>query len=92
MSWKNIADRPTAATARAMAVAMVTPCTPQRVDSDASATATITALLSCSNSRVIIGLKFVIDDCAQSIDAIRSPGCQSRRPTKLKPPPLNTLA
>ena len=50
------------------------------------------ALLSCSNSRVIIGLKLVSDDCAQSIDDIRSPGSQSRRPTKLNPRPLNTLA
>ena len=49
------------------------------------------ALLSCSNSRVISGLKLVSDDCAQSIDDSRSPGCQSRMPTKLKPAPLNTL-
>ena len=61
------------------------PSTPQRVDSDASATATMAALLSCSNSRVISGLKLVSDDCAQSIDDIRSPGSQSRMPTKLNP-------
>jgi hypothetical protein len=59
--------------------------TPQRVDSDASATAMTVALLSWSNSRVTIGLKFVSDDCAQSTDDMRSPGCQSRVPTKLKP-------
>ena len=52
----------------------------------------IVALLSCSNSRVMIGLKLVSDDCAQSIDDSRSPGSQSRSPTKLKPEPLNTLA
>ena len=55
-------------------------------------TARTVAVLSCSNSRMIIGLKLVIDDCAQSIDDRRSPGCQSRRPTKLNPEPLNTLA
>ena len=65
---------------------------PQRVESDASATATIVAVLSCSNSRDTRGLKFVIDDCAQSMDDMRSPGCQSRVPTRLKPPPLNRLA
>ena len=54
--------------------------------------ATIVALLFCSNSRMIIGLKLVSDDCAQSIDDTRSPGSQSRTPTKLKPIPLKTLA
>ena len=75
-----------------MAAAIGTPLTPHRVDSDASATATIVALLSCSNSRVMSGLKLVSDDCAQSIDDTRSPGSQSRMPTKLKPEPLKTLA
>src|SRR5262245_1835207 len=92
MSWKNTADNPTAATDRAIAAAIVTPSTPQRVDIDASATAITVALLSWSNSRVISGLKLVSDDCAQSIDDIRSPGCQSRTPTKLNPGPWNTLA
>src|SRR6185503_614651 len=92
-SWKNVADRPAAATARAIAIAIVAPpATPQRVDSEASTTATIAALLSCSNSRVIIGLKLVSDDCDQSTDDIRSPGSQSRMPTKLNPAPLKTLA
>src|SRR4030095_5646095 len=98
-SWKNVADRPAAATARAIAIAIVAPpaalaapATPQRVDSEASTTATMAALLSCSNSRVIIGLKLVSDDCDQSIDDIRSPGSQSRTPTKLNPAPLKTLA
>ena len=91
-SWKKTADKPTAATERAMAAAMGTPAAPHRVESDASATASTVAVLSCSNSRMIIGLKLVIDDCAQSIDDRRSPGCQSRRLTKLNPEPLNTLA
>ena len=39
-SWKNTADIPTVATARAIAAAIGTPSMPQRVDSDASATAT----------------------------------------------------
>jgi hypothetical protein len=38
------------------------------------------------------GLKLFIEDCAQSIDDTRSPGSQSRIPTKLKPDPLKTLA
>ena len=50
------------------------------------------ALLGCSNSRVIIGLKLVSDDCAQSMEDVRSPGSQSRTPTKLNPGPLNTLS
>ena len=50
------------------AVSMVAPCAPHRVDSDASATATMAALLSCSNSRVMSGLKLLSDDCAQSIE------------------------
>src|SRR5258708_30271548 len=84
-SWKNTADSPTAATDRAMAAAIGTPATPHRVESDASATASTVAVLSCSNSRMIIGLKLFIDDCAQSIDAMRSPACQSRTPTELDP-------
>ena len=87
-----MADNPAAATARAIAVAIVTPAMPQRVDSEASTTATIAALLSCSYSRVISGLKLVSEDCDQSIEDIRSPGSQSRRPTKLNPAPLKTLA
>ena len=68
-----------------MAAAIGVPPTPHRVDSDASATAMMVALLCCSNSRVIIGLKLVSDDCAQSIEDMRSPGSQSRTPTKLNP-------
>ena len=52
----------------------------------------IVALLFCSNSRVIMGLKLVSDDCAQSIEDSLSPGSQSRSPTKLNPGPLNALA
>jgi hypothetical protein len=65
--------------------------TPHRVESEASATAITTALLSWSNSRITIGLKLVSDDCAQSTDERRSPGCQSRVPTKLNPAPWKTL-
>ncbi len=92
MSWKNTADSPMAATDRAIAAAIDVPCVPHRVDSEASATAMITALLGCSNSRTTIGLKLVTVDCAQSIEDARSPGSQSRTPTKLNPGPLNTLA
>ena len=56
-----------------------------------SATATMAALLGCSNSLVTIGLKFVRDDCAQSIAERRSPGSQSRTPTNVKPGPLKAL-
>src|ERR1700683_1511984 len=83
---------PIVATARAMAAAIEAPPTPHRVDREAYATAMMVAWLYCSNSRVMMGLKFVIDDCGQSMDDIRSPGSQSRRPTKLNPEPLNTLA
>ena len=48
--------------------------------------------VGCSNSRTIIGLKFVIDDCGQSIVSKRSPACQSRSPTKSNPVPWNMLA
>ena len=68
-----------------MAVAIVTPATPHRVDSDASATATIAALLSCSNSRVIIGLKLVSEDCDQSTDDIRSPGLPIAHADEVEP-------
>jgi len=44
---------------RAMAAAMGMPSMPQRVESDASATAITVAVLRCSNSRTTIGLKFV---------------------------------
>ena len=40
MSWKNTADMPMVPIARAIAAAIGTPSMPQRVDSDASATAT----------------------------------------------------
>ena len=85
MSWKNTADMPMVAIARAIAAAIGTPSTPQRVDSDTSATTITVAVLGCSNSRTMSGLKLVSDDCGQSIDEKRSPGCQSRRPTKSKP-------
>ena len=91
-SWQNTADRPTAATDRAMAAAMGAPAAPQRVESEASATTMMVDVLSCSNSRVMSGLKLVSDDCAQSMHDIRSPGAQSRMPTKLNPGPLKTLA
>ena len=65
---------------------------PQWVDSEASAATMTVALLSCSNWRVISGLKFVSDDCAQSIVDTASPGSQSLRPTRLKPVPVLTLA
>ena len=35
-----------------------------------------------------IGLKLVSDDCAQSIDDSRSPGCQSRSADEVEPGPL----
>ena len=51
-SWKNTADRPTAAIdARDGGGDRHAVPTPHRVDSDASATATTVAVLSCSNSR-----------------------------------------
>ena len=53
MSWKNTADMPMVAIARAIAAAIGTPSTPQRVDSDASATTIDVAVLGCSNSRTI---------------------------------------
>src|SRR5262245_21981902 len=87
-SWKKTAESPTAATDRAIAAAIAVPRVPHRVDRDASATARIVALLGCSNSRITIGLKLVGDDCAQSIEDTRSPGSQSRSPTKLNPGPL----
>ncbi len=77
--------------ALAIAAAMGTPSIPQRVDSDRSATTTTPAVLGCSNSRTIIGLKFVSVDCGQSIDEKRSPACHSRRPTKSNPEPWNRL-
>ena len=49
----------------AIAAAIGVPAAPHRVDIDASATATMVAVLGCSNSRVIIGLKLLSDDCAQ---------------------------
>ena len=78
---------PIVAIARAIAAAIGTPSMPHRVDSDPSATTITFAVLGCSNSRTISGLKFVSEDCGQSIDENRSPGCQSRRPTKSKPVP-----
>jgi hypothetical protein len=60
---------------------------PQRVDGDWSATTTIGAVPGCSYSRTIIGVKFVREDCGQSIDEGRSPACQSLRPTKSTPVP-----
>ena len=79
------------AIARAIAAAIGTPSTPQRVDSDASATASTVAVLGCSNSRTISGEKLVSDDCAQSIDEKRSPGCQSRRPDEVEAGPCERL-
>src|SRR2546430_5989722 len=76
---------------RAMAAAIGMPSMPQRVDSDASATAITVAVLRCSNSRTTIGLKLVSVDCGQSMFDMRSPGCQSRRPTKSNPDPWKRL-
>ena len=61
MSWKNTADMPIVAIARAIAAAIGTPSTPQRVDSEPSATTTTLAVLGCSNSRTTSGLKLVSD-------------------------------
>ena len=47
-SWKNTADMPIVPIVRAMAAAIGTPSMPQRVESDASATATTVAVLRCS--------------------------------------------
>ena len=52
--------------ARAIAAAIGMPSMPQRVDSDASATAITAAVLGCWKSRTTIGLKLVSVDCAQS--------------------------
>ena len=90
-SWKNAPARASVPTARAITVAIGTPPAPQRVESDVSATMRIRAVLGCSNSRVTSGLKLVSVDCGQSIEAIRSPGCQSRTPANSNPPPWNTL-
>ena len=90
-SWKNDADIPIVAIARATTAAIGTPFMPQRVDSDASATTMTVAVLGCSNSRTMSGEKFVSVDCAQSIDEKRSPACQSRRPRKSKPEPCEWL-
>jgi hypothetical protein len=90
-SWKNTADMPIVAMARAMVTAMGTPSMPHRVDAERSAAMITPDVVGCSNSRTIRGLKLVSDDCAQSIDSKRSPACQSRRPTKLKPAPWNRL-
>ena len=87
LSWKKTADMPIVAIARAMALAMSAPLAPQRVDSDVSATATTPAVLGCSNSRTIIGLKLVMVDCAHSTCDSLSPGCHSRSPTKSNPRP-----
>ena len=87
MSWKNTADMPIVPMARAIAAAIGMPSIPQRVESDASATVMTVAVLRCSKSRTIIGLKFVIVDCGQSICDMRSPGCHSRRPTRSNPDP-----
>ena len=91
MSWKNAPARASVATARAMTAAIGAPAAPQRVDRDVSATMTRRAVLCCSNSRVTSGLKLVRVDCGQSIDAARSPGCQSRRPANSNPAPWKTL-
>jgi hypothetical protein len=93
-SWKNTADMPTVAMARAISVAICMPrlslaplLAPHRVDADRSATMIALDVVGCSNSRTISGLKLFSDDCAQSIASKRSPACQSRSPTKSKPVP-----
>ncbi len=90
-SWKNAAERPIVASARATTAATGRPSTPQRVESEASATASTVAALGWSNSRTTIGEKLVSDDCGQSIAEKRSPACQSRSPTKSKPVPSARL-
>ena len=72
-------DRP-----RDRPAAIGTPSMPQRVDSETSATTTTPAVLGCSNSRTISGLKLVSDDCAQSIDAKRSPGLPVAQPDEVE--------
>ena len=84
-SWKNTADMPMVAMARAMVTAIGTPSMPQRVEAERSAAMITPEVVGCSNSRTISGLKLVSDDCAQSIVSKRSPACQSRSPTKSKP-------
>ena len=73
-SWKNTADMPTVAMARAISVAICMPrlsappaLAPQRVDADRSATMITLEVVGCSNSRTISGLKLVSDDCGQSM-------------------------
>src|SRR6185295_15263364 len=61
---------PMVAMARAMAAAMGTPSTPHRVESDPSATTMTFAVLGCSNSRTMSGLKFVSEDCGHPIDDV----------------------
>ena len=86
-SWKNTADMPTVAMARAIRVAICVPresdppVAPQRVDADRSATMITLDVVGCSNSRTISGLKLLSDDCGQSMFSKRSPACQSRSPT-----------
>ena len=82
---------PMVAMARATAAAIGTPWMPQRVEGETSAMATTVAVLGCSNSRTMSGEKLVRDDCAQSIDAKRSPACQSRSPMKSNPVPCERL-
>ena len=48
MSWKKTADMPMVPMVRAIAAAIGTPSMPQRVESDASATAMTVAVLRCS--------------------------------------------
>jgi hypothetical protein len=64
---------PIVAIARATAAAICVPLTPHRVEAEPSATTTTLALLGCSNSRTISGVKFVSVDWAQSICEGRSP-------------------
>ena len=92
-SWKNTADMPMVPMVRAIAAAIGTPSMPQRVDSERVGDGDRpSAVLRCSKSRTTIGLKLVSVDCAQSMFDIRSPGCQSRRPTKSKPVPVEQAA
>ena len=88
MTWKNTADIPTVATARAISVAICSPrrsppavSAPHRVDADRSAIMITLDVVGCSNSRTISGLKLFKDDCGQSMCSKRSPACQSRSPT-----------
>ena len=69
----------------------MTVATAAAIASSASAMAATVAVLGCSNWRTTSGEKLVREDCAQSIEAKRSPACQSRSPVKSNPEPWDRL-